>query len=93
MTDDCVVETPMPPPDGARFVGQDAVRGLWQEFFRSSSSIEFDTEDMFASGDQCLVQWTFRWEGGDGEPGHVRGVDIFKIRDGKVAEKLVYVKG
>ncbi|MDA1127429.1 MAG: nuclear transport factor 2 family protein [Chloroflexi bacterium] len=93
MTDDCVVETPMPPPNGSRFQGQDAVRGLWREFFQSSSSIEFETEDIFASGDRCLVQWTFRWVGPDGEPGHVRGVDVFKVRDGKVAEKLVYVKG
>ena len=29
----------------------------------------------------------------DGTPGHVRGVDVFRVRDGKVAEKLSYVKG
>ena len=93
MTDDCVVETPMPPPSGTRFQGQEAVRALWNDFFTSSSTIEFDTEDMFAAGDRCLVQWTFRWVGQDGQPGSVRGVDLFKIRDGKVSEKLVYVKG
>ena len=63
------------------------------DFFQSSSSIEFETEDIFASGDRCLVQWTFRWVGQDNEPGRVRGVDLFKVKDGKVAEKLVYVKG
>ena len=26
-------------------------------------------------------------------PGHVRGVDLFTVRDGRVAEKLSYVKG
>ena len=93
MTDDCVVETPMPPPDGSRFQGQDAVRALWNDFFQSSSSIEFETEDIFASGDRYLVQWTFRWVGQDNEPGRVRRVDLFKVKDGKVAEKLVYVKG
>ena len=93
MTDDCVVETSMPPLDGSRFQGQDAVRALWNDFFQSSSSIEFETEDIFASGDRCLVQWTFRWVGQDNEPGRVRGVDLFKVKDGKVAEKLVYVKG
>jgi hypothetical protein len=25
--------------------------------------------------------------------GHVRGVDVFRVRGGKVAEKLSYVKG
>jgi hypothetical protein len=29
----------------------------------------------------------------EGKPGHVRGVDIFRVRDGKLAEKLSYVKG
>jgi ketosteroid isomerase-like protein len=93
MTGDCVVETPMPPPDGTRLEGQEAVRALWQEFFQSTSSIEFDTEDMFAGGDRCLVQWLFTWVGQEGLPGRVRGVDLFKVKDGKVAEKLVYVKG
>lgn len=83
----------MPPPDGAPFQGQDAVRGLWNDFFKSSPSIKFDIKDMFASGDRCLVQWTFRWVGQDGQPGSVRGVDLFKVREGKVSEKLVYVKG
>ena len=78
MTGDCVVETPIPPPDGSRF--------------QATSNIEFATEDMFASGDRCLVQWLFTWVGQDGQPGRVRGVDLFKLRDGKVAEKLVYKK-
>ena len=29
----------------------------------------------------------------NGEPWHLRGVDIFKVRDGKVAAKFAYVKG
>jgi hypothetical protein len=29
----------------------------------------------------------------EGQQGHVRGVDIFRMRDGKVAKKLSYVKG
>jgi ketosteroid isomerase-like protein len=93
MTGDCVVESPMLPPDVTRYEGQEAVRALWKEFFQSSSKIEFDTDDMFASGDQCLGQWLFTSVGQDGQPGRVRGVDLFKARDGKVAEKLVYVKG
>ena len=49
MTGDCVVETPIPPPDGSRFQGQEAVRALRQDFIQSTSNIEFATEDMFAS--------------------------------------------
>jgi len=29
----------------------------------------------------------------DGTRGHVRGVDVFRVRAGLVAEKLSYVKG
>ena len=32
MTDDCVFESTSPPPDGARFQGQAAVRALWEDF-------------------------------------------------------------
>ena len=93
MTGDCVVETPIPPPDGSRFQGQEAVRALRRDFIQSTSDIEFATEDMFASGHRCLVQWLFTWVGQDGQPGRVRGVDLSKVRDGKSAEKLVYVMG
>ena len=93
MTGDCVVETPIPPPDGSSFQGQEAVRTLRRDFIQSTSNIEFATEDMFASGDRCLGQWLFTWVGQDGQPGRVRGVDLSKVRDGKSAEKLVYVMG
>jgi len=93
MTKDCVFENTCPPPDGDRFEGREAVRGFWERFFRSSPSAVFDTEEMFASGDRCVVRWTYRWVESDGRRGHIRGVDLFRVRDGKVAEKLSYVKG
>ena len=88
MTDDCVFENTSPSPDGERYEGQAAVRAFWDAFFRSSPGARFETEDLFAAGDRCLVRWRYDW--GDG---HVRGVDVFRVRDGKVAEKLSYVKG
>lgn len=88
MTDDVVFENTSPAPDGTRYEGQAAVRGFWEEFFASSPNAAFEAEDMFVAGDRCLVRWTYSW--GDG---HIRGVDVFKVRDGKVAEKLSYVKG
>jgi hypothetical protein len=29
----------------------------------------------------------------NGQPWHLRGVDVFTVRDGKVAAKFAYVKG
>jgi ketosteroid isomerase-like protein len=94
MSEDVVFESTMPPPDGERHEGQTAVRAVWDELFRASPNAVFETEDAFAAGDRCVVRWLYRWaEDEDGKPGHVRGVDIFRVRDGKVAEKLSYVKG
>lgn len=92
MTEDCVFDNTRPPPDGERFEGQAAVRASWEAMFRRSPHARFETEEMFAAGDRCVVRWTYHWIR-DGRPGHVRGVDIFRVRDGKVAEKLSYAKG
>jgi len=93
MTDDCVFENTLPPPDGERFEGQAQVRGVWERLFRSSPSAVFEAEEVFAAGDRCVVRWLYRWTERDGKPGHIRGVDVCRVRDGKVAEKLSYVKG
>jgi ketosteroid isomerase-like protein len=88
MTDDCIFENTLPTPDGERHVGQAAVRAFWARFFRDSPHAKFDTEEMVVAGDRAVVRWRFDWGGG-----HIRGIDLFKVRDGKVAEKLSYVKG
>ena len=53
----------------------------------------FTEEESFVSGDRGVLRWRFDWSDGAGAPGHVRGVDVLRFRDGKVAEKLSYVKG
>ena len=93
MTDDCVFENTCPPPDGERYEGKESVRGFWERFFRSSPSAAFETEEIFAAGDRCVIRWLYRWVDKSGKPGHIRGVDVFLVRGGKVAEKLSYVKG
>ena len=92
MTDDCLFEN-TPAPDGERHEGQAAVRAFWQQFFGSSPNAHFEAEDSFAAADRCIVRWRYAWVDADGRPGHVRGVDLFRVRDGKVSEKLAYVKG
>jgi len=61
--------------------------------FRASPDADFATEELFAAGDRCTVRWRYTYTGAGGEPRHIRGVDVFRVRDGKVAEKLAYVKG
>jgi hypothetical protein len=88
MTSDCVFENTDPAPDGTRHAGAEAVRAAFAAFFRDSPNAVFTTEDQFACGDRAVIRWRYDW--GDG---HVRGVDVFVVRDGKIAEKLSYVKG
>lgn len=93
MSEDCIFENTYPPPDGERFSGQAAVRGFWQEFFESSAQAHFEFEETFASGERAFVRWLYRWVDAGGNSGHIRGVDIFRVRNGQVTEKLSYVKG
>lgn len=93
MTDDCVFENTRPAPDGTRYEGQAAVRAFWQQFFTNSPQARFDFTDLFGDGrSRCVASFTYFWIK-NGQPGHVRGVDVLRIRDGKIAEKLSYVKG
>jgi len=87
MTPDCVFEDTSP-PDGRRHVGAVAVRAAWESLFAASPDATFTTEEIVEAGDRVVARW--RYDYGDG---HVRGVDLFTVRDGRVAEKLSYVKG
>jgi ketosteroid isomerase-like protein len=88
MTDDAVFESTSPAPDGLRYVGQAQIRAVWTGLFTDASAARFDVEESFTVDDRVVVRWRYDW--GDG---HVRGVDLFTVRDGKVAAKLSYVKG
>jgi ketosteroid isomerase-like protein len=87
VTDDCIFEATGPAPDGARHQGRAAIRAAWQPIFDDTAS-RFEEEETVAAADRVVQRWRYHWDGG-----HVRGVDVFRVRDGKVAEKLSYVKG
>jgi ketosteroid isomerase-like protein len=87
LTDDCVFDATGPAPDGAHYVGPQEVREAWRAIFDDPSSV-FEAEETFGAGDRVVQRWRYSWDGG-----HVRGVDLLKVRGDKVAEKLSYVKG
>ena len=86
-TDDCLFGSTGPAPDGLQHKGRDAIRQAWQPIFADTDS-RFEVEESIAFGDRVVERWVYSWNGG-----HIRGVDVFKVRDGKVSEKLAYVKG
>lgn len=89
MTADCVFENTDPPPAGERFAGQSAVRQFWVDFFDAAPTARIDIEELFICGERAVQRWVYHWS----DDGFVRGVDIFRLRDGKIAEKFSYVKG
>jgi ketosteroid isomerase-like protein len=93
MTEDCIFENTYPPPDGTRFVGQLAVRAAFRAIFEASPRLRLDYEDVFAAGERGIVRWVYHWDNGPHDRGHIRGVDVLRLRAGKIAEKLSYVKG
>ena len=94
MTDDCVFENTHPAPDGTRYSGKEAVTAFWQDFFRESPNAHIEIEEVFGLGNQrCVMRWRYEWMDAAGKTGHVRGVDIFQVKEGRISEKLSYVKG
>ena len=93
MTEDCLFENTFPPPEGERFSGQQPVSSFWETFFSSSPLARIEIEEVFVSGERGFQRWVYSWQDAGGARGYLRGVDLFRFRDGKIAEKLSYVKG
>ncbi len=91
ITGDCLFESPTP-PDGKRYIGS-AMADVFARVFAIEGEGPFEVEEIFTAGDRAVVRWLHSWDHADGDRGHVRGIDVFRVRDGKVAEKLSYVKG
>jgi ketosteroid isomerase-like protein len=92
LTEDTVFEDTSPAPDGRRIEGKAAVVEFWRGWFARNPDARFEAEEVIVSGNRVVVRWVYR-KVSDGQPWHLRGVDIFTVRDGKVAAKLAYVKG
>jgi ketosteroid isomerase-like protein len=92
LTDDTVFEDTSPAPDGQRIEGKTAVLAFWRVWFTHNADASFEAEDVIVSGDRAVVRWVYR-KLRNGQPWHLHGVDVFTVRDGKVAAKLAYVKG
>ncbi|MEY2399323.1 MAG: hypothetical protein QOJ00_2497 [Actinomycetota bacterium] len=91
VSEDCLFESPGA-PDGNRYVGVDMLT-VFADVMAIEGEGPFETEEIFVCGDRAVVRWLHTWDHGNGDAGHVRGVDILRVSDGRVCEKLSYVKG
>lgn len=93
LADDAVFESTSPAPDGVRVEGRPAIHAMWQQMFDETRNASYTVEDVVGCGEHATVRWRFAWTNDDGSPGHVRGIDLLRVANGKIAEKLSYVKG
>ncbi len=92
MTEDTVFEHVAPPAVSfGRYEGQAAVRAVWESLDEHFPGHRWEVTDIFADGDRCACRYTLRWRLPDGGEGVGRGVDLFRIRDGKIAEKITFM--
>lgn len=93
VSDDGRLETARPAPAGAVYAGKEALTQFWHDFFRASPKAQLEIEEAFGFGERCVMRWRYHEGDEAGTTGHVRGVDIFRVRDGLICEQFSYVKG
>jgi len=93
MTEDCIFDNTFPPPDGEIIQGRENVQIFWNTFFKNSPHARIEIEELMYCGDRIIQRWVYHWQEQNEIKGHVRGVDIFQIRDSLIHEKRSYVKG
>src|SRR3954454_4909944 len=86
MTGDCVFESTTP-ADGVRYVGQQAVRAAWDGFFCRANGARFETEEQAVFVDRLVARSRYTRAAAN-----ARGVDVFRVRQALLAEKLSFVK-
>lgn len=92
MTEDCILESAHPAPEGTRFTGRESIVSYWQEFFHRSSQVHIDIEDIFGAGSHCIMRWRCQWVDPEQGEKSLRGVDLFLVRGGAIHEIFSYAK-
>ena len=82
---DCVMEGTGPAPDGNVWTGYDECLAGWQGL-ASDPAIQFTVEHVDIAGDRAVIRW--RITGTE----NYRGVNLMRVRDGKIIEALGYGK-
>jgi ketosteroid isomerase-like protein len=90
VADNCVIENTQPAPDGSRHEGKDACIAVWTQI-ATNPAIHFQPESIIARGDRGEIRWRLVW--GPDHASSVRGVNLMRVRDGRIVEAQGYVKG
>jgi hypothetical protein len=89
IADDCVIEDTSPAPAGACHEGRRACLARWSQL-AGDEALDFSPEPAEIVGDLAVAPWVLRW--GSGEDHWVRGVNLIRVRDGRIVEARGYLK-
>ena len=93
VTDDCVFETATGAnAHGNRFFGKQILRAAFPTAWQIWPDARWEEATHFVCGERGVSEWTFRGTDADGLHIEIRGVDLFQLRDGKIARKDTYRK-
>jgi ketosteroid isomerase-like protein len=93
VSDDCLFEDSSPAPEGTLYAGKEALTHFWQDFFRGSPQARMTVEEIFGFGYRCVMRWKCDRVDGEGRESHIRGVDLYQVKEGSMCERLIYIKG
>jgi ketosteroid isomerase-like protein len=94
VTEDFVWHLPVGPdePVGRTLEGPGAFRLEFAERERRGAKLRFELEQPIIFGDAFFCYYTIHGEYAGGESCSYRGVDIYSVRDGRIASKDAYWK-
>jgi hypothetical protein len=88
VAEDCVMES-IQGPEGIRYEGYSSCYEFWAAL-ATDPNTHFDAEEIFAYGDRATIKWRYHW--GKKKDQAVRGVNLMKVKNGKIVEALGYAK-
>ncbi len=88
VAENCVMES-IQGPDGIRYEGYQACHEFWKNLANDSNT-KFEVEEVLVAGSRATIRWRYFW--GEGFTHSVRGVNLMRVRDGKIEEALGYAK-
>lgn len=86
IADDCVMEGVGPAPDGNRWDGYAECLAGWQGLIRDPG-IRFEVEHVDVDGERAVIRWRLHHA-----EAPFRGVNLMRVRDGRIVEALGYGK-
>jgi hypothetical protein len=93
LSDDCFFETAFPAPGGLLYSGRAEITHYLHDTFDQYLEAHIEIEEIFSLSFRCVMRWRLEWLSGSGEQSHLRGVDIFQVKDGLISQCVSYTRG